>query len=38
MQIIPALFTKEVMLVILIIFVSIFVEADQGSRLHIVYP
>lgn len=37
MQIGPVLFTKEVMLCVLIVFISIFVNADQGSRLHIVY-
>lgn len=32
------LFTEEVMLFVLIVFVSILVDANQGPRLHIVNP
>lgn len=38
MQIVHALFTEEVILFFLIVFVSIFVHANQGSRLHIINP
>lgn len=38
MRIIHVLFTEEVVLFVLIVFVSIFVHANQGSRLHIINP